>query len=119
MRAVVYCHCKQCQRTSGHYVAATACDLDRLTLIDDEGLRWYRSSAEAQRGFCSACGSSLFWRPDHEEYVAIMAGTLDAPTGLSSREHIHTSSTSDYYTITDGLPQFPDDHAGLWEEGGE
>jgi len=118
LRSVVYCHCEQCRRTSGHFVAATACDADDLKLLNDAGLQWYRSSPEAQRGFCAICGSSLFWQPEHGQYVAIMAGALDAPTGLSDREHIHTASASDYYSLTDGLPQFPEDHEDLWEEGG-
>ena len=118
LRSVVYCHCEQCRKTSGHFVAATACDCENLKLLNDAGLQWFRSSPEAQRGFCSICGSSLLWQPDHGEYVAIMAGTLDAPTGLSDREHIHTASASDYYSLTDGLPQFPEDHEDLWEEGG-
>jgi hypothetical protein len=82
----------------------------------DVGLRWYRSSAEAQRGFCSTCGSSLFWQPEHGQYISIMAGTIDGPTGLVSCEHIYTASASDYYGLTDGLPQFPGDHPGLWQE---
>ena len=31
LRKVVYCHCAQCRRTSGHFVAATACATDNLT----------------------------------------------------------------------------------------
>jgi len=118
LRKVVYCHCGQCRRTSGHYVAATACATEQLQIKKDEGLTWYRSSEFAQRGFCNECGSSIFWRPDHGEYVAIMAGTLELPTGLVSREHIHVDDASDYYTLTDGLPQFPQDHEDLWEDGG-
>ena len=115
-RKVVYCHCAQCRKTSGHYVAATAVDVDKLTFTEDSGLRWYRSSDIAERGFCQHCGSSLFWRPDHGKYVALMAGALDAPTGLTSREHIHVDDASDYYELTDGLPQYPQDHADLWED---
>ena len=118
MRKVVYCHCGQCRRTSGHYLAATACATEHLQLTNEEGLAWYRSSDIAQRGFCDVCGSSIFWRPDHGIYMAIMAGTLDAPTGLSSREHIHVDDASDYYTITDGLPQHPQFHDALWEDDG-
>jgi len=115
MRKVVYCHCGQCRRTSGHYVAATACDADDLAISNDAGLQWYRSSDIAERGFCKECGASLFWRPGHGKYIAIMAGTLDVPTGLSSREHIHTADASDYYSIDDGLPTFSGDHEDLWE----
>ncbi len=115
-RKVVYCHCEQCRRTSGHYVAATAVDTGDFALTEDSGLRWYRASNIAERGFCATCGASVLWKPDHGKYMAIMAGTLDAPTGLASREHIWVDFASDYYEIADGLPQFPRDHADLWEE---
>lgn len=105
LRPVVFCHCEQCRRTSGHHVAATACAIDDLTLTHNDGLRWYRSSEHAERGFCQRCGTSLFWRPDHREYISVMAGTLDSPTGLSADAHIFVGSKSDYYTISDGLPQ--------------
>ena len=90
-------------------MAASACDTDQLQLVDDAGLRWYRSSPAAERGFCKHCGSSLFWRPDHGAHISIMCGTLDVPTGLTACEHIHVDSTSDYYTIDDGLPRFAGD----------
>ncbi len=118
LRKVVYCHCEQCRKTSGHFVAATACDTDRLEILEDAGLCWYESSNIATRGFCSCCGSSLFWKPEHGKYIAIMAGTLDAPTGLRSREHIYVADASDYYELHDGLPQFPQNHDDLWEENG-
>ena len=116
LRKVVYCHCEQCRKTSGHFVAATAVDHEYLRLTEDAGLTWYQSSGIARRGFCKTCGSSLFWSPSHGKYVAIMAGALDAPTGLTSREHIHVEDASDYHELTDGLPQFPQDHPGLWED---
>ena len=105
LRPVVYCHCEQCRRTSGHFVAATACKPEHLTLVVDDGLRWFRSSPIAQRGFCANCGASLFWRPEHGRYVSIMAGTLDLPTGLKAAEHIYVSDAADYYSILDGLEQ--------------
>ena len=111
LRDVSYCHCSQCRRTSGHFVAASACDKADLRLLNDAGLRWYRSSPLAERGFCARCGSSLFWRPDNEAHISIMAGTLDVPTGLAAYEHIYVKDASDYYTIDDGLPSFDADSA--------
>jgi len=116
LRDVVYCHCGQCRKTSGHFVAATACDTERLKILEDAGLAWYESSAIATRGFCSRCGSSLFWKPAHGKYMAVMAGALDTPTGLKAREHIHVADASDYYVLGDGLPQFPHRDENLWEE---
>ena len=106
LRPVIYCHCSQCRRTSGHYVAATCCDPEHLQLSSDEGLRWYRSSRTAARGFCNRCGSSLFWRPGHGREICIMAGTLDTPTGLEAEQHYFIADAADYYRIDDGLPQF-------------
>lgn len=104
LRPVVACHCRQCRKTSGHYVAATQGRWDRLLLRREEGLAWYRSSETASRGFCKDCGSSLFWRRHGHDLVSIMAGTLDPPTGLEMACHILADQKGDYYDITDGLP---------------
>lgn len=109
LRPVDYCHCSQCRKTSGHFVAATACQPEHLKLGVDGGLKWYASSEIADRGFCEVCGSSLFWRPAYGRNISIMAGTLDAPTGLQAIEHIFVADASDYYTIDDGLPQHDQD----------
>lgn len=108
LRQVVACHCEQCRRTSGHFVAATAARHEHFGLVKPDGLSWYRSSAEARRGFCRNCGSSLFWEPDDRRHISIMAGTLDRPTGLAMAGHLFAAAADDYYRITDGLPQFPD-----------
>ncbi|MBT8099512.1 MAG: GFA family protein [Gammaproteobacteria bacterium] len=119
LRPVVYCHCEQCRRSSGHFVAATACHPADLKIADDAALRWYRSSAEAERGFCGNCGSSLFWRPDHRGHTSIMAGSLDRPTGLTAKQHIFVNMSSDYYEISDGLPRYDEDHPASFPGEGE
>jgi hypothetical protein len=105
LRAVVYCHCKMCRRSSGHILAATACALPHLSIDRSESLRWYESSAHAKRGFCSVCGSNLFWKPASGTHMSIMAGTLDEPTGIQAVSHIHVDMKGDYYRLDDGLPQ--------------
>ena len=104
LRAIVYCHCSQCRRTSGHFVAATAVAKDALAIDADNNLEWFASSEYASRGFCRRCGSSLFWLPRSEKHVSIMAGTLDESTGLEAVEHIFTGDKGNYYELTDGLP---------------
>jgi hypothetical protein len=102
---ILACHCSQCAKTSGNFAAMTSCAADDLRLLIAETLRWYRSSATVSRGFCSRCGGNLFWKTDGADQVYITAGTLDKPTGLKVAEHIFVASKSDYYAITDGLPQ--------------
>ena len=107
LRDVVACHCSQCRRSSGHFVAATGAPSDRLTLTRCDTLAWYASSDWAERGFCSRCGSSLFWRPKEGDssWTSIMAGTLDGPTHLRIQKHIFVADKGDYYAIADGAPQ--------------
>ena len=107
LRPVVYCHCGQCRRTSGHFVAATAVAKDALIIEAGESLEWFASSEFASRGFCRRCGSSLFWRPRAKDHVSIMAGTLDETAGLKAVEHIYVGDKGDYYDLEDDLPKLP------------
>lgn len=105
LRAPFACHCSQCRKTSGHYASFTSAPRDSLRFRRDEGLKWYRSSDHARRGFCGACGSSLFWEVTGSEVISIAAGALDRPTGLRQSKHIFVADKGDYYDIADGLPQ--------------
>lgn len=114
LRPVVTCHCEMCRRTSGHHVAASACRREDLQLHDKaSALRWFRSSPGAHRGFCSVCGSNLFWEPATGSHVSIMAGTLDRPTGLSIAAHIYADEADDYYRICNDAPRFTDGEHGV------
>jgi hypothetical protein len=105
LRPVLACHCTQCRRQSGHYAAMTSVPLDRFWLERHATLTWYRATPVAERGFCRACGSNLFWKPAVEPVISITAGTLDGPTGLAIGEHIFCADKGDYYEIDDGKPQ--------------
>ncbi len=113
LRAVVACHCSQCRRTSGHFGAFTSTHAEDLALIEEEGLRWYRSSETARRGFCGVCGSNLFWEPVSGGRVSICAGTLTLPTRLATAAHVFVEDAGDYYEIGDGLPQRADGDHGI------
>lgn len=109
LRPVVACHCEQCRRTSGHFVAATQGLGDCLEIADARAaLRWYESSPGVWRGFCGVCGASMLWERQGSGRVSIMAGTLDQPTGLHLVQHIHTAHAGDYYEIDPDLPHAPE-----------
>lgn len=103
---MVYCHCSQCRRQTGHYYAATNVALDAIAIEGGEHLTWFRASQFARRGFCSTCGSVLFWQRDGADDISVMAGSFDAPSGLVGEAHIFVADKGDYYEIEDGLPQF-------------
>jgi hypothetical protein len=97
LRDVIACHCTQCRKVSGHFWAATSVTHDRFRLVTDRGLRWFRSSGAARRGFCAGCGAALFWQPEGEARISIAAGAFDAPIGVITRSHIFTEDAGDYY----------------------
>ncbi len=99
------CHCGQCRKQSGHIWASTEILEDALIFDRKDTLSWYASSETARRGFCSTCGSFLFWQRDGQDTISVSMGALDAPTGLTLSKHIFAADKGDYYDITDDLPQ--------------
>jgi hypothetical protein len=71
LRDVVECHCAMCRKTHGHIGAYTATPKDGLRIVEARGLKWYRSSAQARRGFC---GGGTCSEPLTKDYMAIAPG---------------------------------------------
>ncbi|PYE89981.1 GFA family protein [Phyllobacterium leguminum] len=105
LRGILYCHCTQCRKQSGHYFAATNVGDDAIHIDGAENITWYQSSEKARRGFCRICGSVLFWKRDKRDAISVMAGAFDQPSGLHGERHIFTADKGDYYSIDDDLPQ--------------
>jgi len=79
-----------------------------LTTHATDHLSWYSSSEKVRRGFCSQCGSTLFFDPfeqNKHDWIGIALGAFDTPTKISLELHIFVAEKGDYYDITDGLPQ--------------
>lgn len=107
LRDIIACHCEQCRRTSGHFVAATACRQQYFTLLCSDTLEWFSAVPGFRRGFCRRCGASLFFEEIGGERISIAAGSLDQPQGLKIAAHIFTAEAGDYYALDDGVPQSP------------
>ena len=106
LREVVFCHCSQCRKQSGLYVAATSVPAAALHLTGAASITWFASSDFAKRGFCSICGTPLFWKPNAEPRYAILAGAFDDPSCLTPGYHICIEGRAGFYEIGDGLPQY-------------
>jgi hypothetical protein len=71
--------------------------------------KYYQTSHFAERGFCSDCGSRLFYRtvlsdaPD--EWLNLPVGTLDYPEKAVPASHVCVESQLPWYNIDDGLPR--------------
>lgn len=100
-RSVVACHCTQCRKSSGHFVAATQTLTESLDIEGADSLTWYQSSTTAKRGFCKTCGGQLFWTETDSIHTSVMAGTIDGPTGLKMDRQLHKDTKGDYYDLPD------------------
>ncbi|MCO5730005.1 GFA family protein [Rhizobium sp. SSA_523] len=103
---VIACHCSQCRRQTGLYLTSTDVERRHLSIAGEDAIAWYRASDKASRGFCSRCGSLLFWAADGASKISVMAGLFDQPSGLQIDHHIYCRDKGDFYEITDGRPQY-------------
>jgi hypothetical protein len=90
---VVNCHCGICRRSSGAaFMTFVHFPASAFAWIGAEPSR-YRSSAEAERGFCAVCGSTLSM---HEAVLAdrvqVSLGSLDRPDLVRPDDHVWARS---------------------------
>lgn len=104
LRPVLYCHCRQCRRMTGHYLAATAVDRADFSLTG--ALQWYAVTENARYGFCPVCGSLLFWSHQQRPRISIVPGSLDDDPPLQVAAHIYVSEKPEYYQLCDELPVY-------------
>jgi len=95
-----------CRKHSGHYFASTDVPKSALTIHGGTNVRWYQSSEGVRRGFCSTCGSSLFWDPLARDWIGVAMGAFETPTDTRLAVHIFAADKGDYYDISDGVRQF-------------
>lgn len=104
LRGILLCHCGQCRRVHGHLGAYTSAARADVLIEGADALVWFASSARGRRSFCRVCGSSLFFEPAGESRLAIVAGSLDQPSGLEVIGHEYVADKADYVRIDDDLP---------------
>ena len=107
IRAVI-CHCVMCRKVSGApLLSFVHFPLDAFTWLEGAPTR-YRSSPEAERGFCATCGSTLTM---HEtvlgDRVQVSLGSLDRAEDVRPDDHVWTESQLPWLRIEDDLPRFP------------
>nr|WP_277604981.1 GFA family protein [Fertoeibacter niger] len=98
------CHCTQCRKLSGHYSASFDADEAGVVYSASATLAEFETPGGGRRGFCSTCGSNLWFRAQDGAF-SVEAGVVDGPGGGRLAEHIFVADKGDYYVLADGLPQ--------------
>ncbi|MGV0025363.1 GFA family protein [Phormidesmis priestleyi ANT.L61.2] len=104
------CHCRDCQQATGTaFAAAILVPRSAVTIIGD--VKYYDvmggSGGIISRGFCPNCGSRLFGRPAIADFLGIMAGSLDEPSGFCPAMDFYTASAEPWDYMNPDLPKFP------------
>ena len=104
----VNCHCGMCRRASGAaFLTHVHFPLGAFTWTQGNPTR-YRSSSEAERGFCDRCGSTLTMHETVlDDRVQVTLGSLDRPENVRPDDHVWTESQLPWLRIDDDRPRFP------------
>ncbi len=71
------CHCNMCRRWSGGPALATG--VGSVSFDGEEHITRYQSSDWAERGFCSRCGTNLFYHLKANDHYVLWVGAFDDP----------------------------------------
>jgi hypothetical protein len=69
------CHCGMCRRWTGG--PAFAASVGNVSFDNEHLITRFESSAWAERGFCSRCGTNLFYRLKESNHYVLWMGTFD------------------------------------------
>ncbi len=109
-----HCHCGFCRKAHGAPLVTWLVVPSAQFKLDTgkEELCWYQSSNESKRGFCSICGSTMFF----EVHVtrANISGDVDRPPTY----HCFVDEKVDWLCINDELTTLRGDDPELAHYGG-
>ncbi len=113
---VAHCHCTLCRRAHGAaFVTWVGMEAARCAIDDPRSrLQWYASSPGAERGFCSRCGSMLFFRSDRwAGELHLARAQVEGDIDRAPQSHVHWDAHVDWVRLDehDGLPRQPDPNA--------
>jgi hypothetical protein len=90
------CHCGMCRRWTGGPLMAVDCGTE-VTFDGEEYVSVYDSSPWAQRGFCSRCGSHLFYRIKANQQYIIPVGLFEERDDLVFSHQIFIDRKPSFY----------------------
>ena len=86
--ALQACHCEQCQRWTGGGPLWTVRTDGVPEVNGTELIRSYFASDHGERAFCSACGTTLYWKMKDGEIAFLPVGLFEDQNGFEVREEI-------------------------------
>lgn len=93
------CHCSDCRTWGGAPFFAVQCGPD-VTIAGEDKVSTYQSSAWAERGFCSVCGTHLFYRLRESGDYNMPVGLFADLAGLEMEIQYFSDQRPEYYCFS-------------------
>jgi hypothetical protein len=79
---------------------------DGIDIETPANIRWHRSSDWAERGSCTTCGTTLFYRLVDGDYLNVSAGSLDDQGAIQQiDEHVFIDEKPAHYDFAGNAPR--------------
>ncbi|MGP4845237.1 GFA family protein [Marinobacter sp. 1Y8] len=106
--SVEACHCGMCRQWSGGPYLAVHCGSD-VQFVGFDNVTVYSSSDWAERGFCKACGTHLFYKLKGADDYAIPAGLFQSGAEFSLASQIFIDRKPGYYSFANTTPEMTEE----------
>lgn len=97
------CHCSMCRQWGGGPYFSVDCGSD-VTFSDEAYVSRYASSAWARRGFCTHCGTHLFYQLMQTGAYHMPAGLFRLPETVKLKSQIFIDEKPHYYALANNTP---------------
>ncbi len=97
------CHCSMCRGWTGGPMLAAS--VGSIEFDGEEHIKRYQSSEWAERGFCSRCGSSLFYYLKPQDMYIVATGTFDDAEQFKLEGEIYVDEKPSGYDFAGDHPR--------------
>lgn len=111
-----HCHCRWCREAHGAaFVSWVGIAADRFRITaGEELLNWYQSTPQSRRGFCSRCGTTMFFASTLcPGEMHVTRTSLPAEIDRAPQLHCFFDQHVAWAEPGDALPRYDTDAPGL------
>jgi len=104
---IANCHCSMCRKFHGAAFGTYGTVNSLKWITGHDSIKTYQSSQKAERGFCSHCGSSLFYKlRSVDSPYEIALGVLDEEPNYPVNADIYCASKAKWSEHMGNVEQF-------------